>query len=56
MKKLDTRMTMVMATAMPRNWAIVVGGVEGAYLIAELGGPPVCVRLSLALWAAARVC
>ena len=40
---------LVLATALLRDWSVDVGDVEGAYLVAKLGGPPVYVRLSQAL-------
>ena len=43
---------LVMAVALLRDWAVEVGDVEGAYMVAKIGGPPVYVRLTPALWAA----
>ena len=44
-----------MVAATLRGWGIEVGDVDGAYLTADLGGPPVYLRLSARLWAAAGV-
>ena len=43
---------MVLAVALLRDWAVQVGDVEGAYLCADLRGPPVYLRLTQALWGA----
>ena len=44
---------LVLASAVLKDWAVDVGDVEGAYLVTELRGPPVNVRLPPALWEAA---
>ena len=46
----------VLAVALLRDWAPDAADVDGAYLMADLGGPPVYVRLSQALWSAAGAC
>ena len=46
---------LVLAAATLRGWEVEVGDVKGAYLTADLGGPPVYLRLSARLWEAAGV-
>ena len=41
---------MVLIVAAMRDWAVEVGDVDGAYLMADLGGPPVYMRLPKHLW------
>ena len=45
----------VIVAATLRDWKVEVGDVDGAYLTADLGGPPVYLRLSPRLWEAAGV-
>ena len=46
----------VLAVALLRDWAPEAADVDGAYLMADLGGPPVYMRLTQALWSAAGAC
>ena len=45
----------VLAVAALRSWGVEVADVEGAYLTADLGGPPVYLRMPERLWRAAGV-
>ena len=43
---------MVVTTALLRDWAVEAADVDGAYLMADLKGPPVYLRLPKTLWEA----